>query len=476
MERWPRNRGARGARLVAAAAGLGLLAGTILAADEVRPFSTWYYAFAWYPVLLLLDAGVAARAGRYPLLGRPAFAVSLWLWSVPVWLLFELLNFRVANWYYVFAPGGLALRRLNAFLAFGTVLPAIFLGHRTLEGLGLFRGARGPRLRARRWRGVLPPAGGLFLGLAMWRPLLFFPLVWGGLTLLLEPWNYRRDPGRSLLGDLTRGRYGRLLRLLATGAGIGLLWELFNSFSETRWIYTVPGLETGKLFEMPVLGYLGFPVFALDCFVIYQALVNVGIARPGWGSGRSSEREGEGAAAEGIPAERSARPVEGTELRRVRNTAAWSVAALFALTVLAGMDRWTVDSVYPRLRDLPGVEGTAVLARLQGAGLGEVRELAASDPADLADRTDLPATEASRLVERAQLALLRGLGTTNAAALVDSGIGSVCALARSAPPVVAGAIRARRSDPRAGHVPRIRGWLRAARRECERSAARSESG
>ena len=46
-------------------------------------------------------------------------------------------------------------------------------------------------------------------------------MIWGALTLLLEPWNYSRDPKRSLLGDLSAGRPGRLLRFLVGGMAIG---------------------------------------------------------------------------------------------------------------------------------------------------------------------------------------------------------------------------------------------------------------
>ena len=32
----------------------------------------------------------------------------------------------------------------------------------------------------------------------------------------------------------------------------------------------MPLLSEIKLFEMPVLGFLGFPPFALECYVLYQ--------------------------------------------------------------------------------------------------------------------------------------------------------------------------------------------------------------
>jgi hypothetical protein len=107
-------------------------------------------------------------------------------------------------------------------------------------------------------------------------PLLFVsawlvPLVWVGWALLLEPLNYRR--GRpSWLADLALGDASRLLALLAAGAICGVLWEFWNYWAATRWTYSVPYLGSVKIFEMPVLGYLGFPPFTLECYAMYHWL------------------------------------------------------------------------------------------------------------------------------------------------------------------------------------------------------------
>jgi hypothetical protein len=97
------------------------------------------------------------------------------------------------------------------------------------------------------------------------------PLVWTGFILLLEPLNYRH--GRpSWLGALTRGDASLVLALLAAGAVCGVLWEFWNYWALTRWTYAVPYLGHLKVFEMPVLGYLGFPLFALECYAMYHWL------------------------------------------------------------------------------------------------------------------------------------------------------------------------------------------------------------
>jgi hypothetical protein len=60
--------------------------------------------------------------------------------------------------------------------------------------------------------------------------------------------------------------------LLASGAICGVLWEFWNFWATTRWTYTLPYLGDAKLFEMPLVGYLGFPPFALECYAMWQWL------------------------------------------------------------------------------------------------------------------------------------------------------------------------------------------------------------
>ncbi|MFW6192949.1 MAG: hypothetical protein ACOC83_05645, partial [Gemmatimonadota bacterium] len=264
---------------LASAALLGLVAWAAL--RDLPSVRAWMYHLAWYATLPLLAGGFAWRTGRWPFRSA-GFAVSLFFWSAPTWFVFELLNLRLANWYYVWADPRAAVRWIAAFTAFATVMPALFLAYRWCAELGVAEGLRGPAFEVGPGvRSALTFLGVGFLGLVLWRPDLFYPLVWGALTLILEPRNHRRDPGGSLLGDLAAGRWARPVRLLVGGLFIGLLWEGYNVLADTRWIYTVPGLEGSKLGEMPLPGFLGFPVLALDCFVVYRFLAGLRIAAPG---------------------------------------------------------------------------------------------------------------------------------------------------------------------------------------------------
>lgn len=431
-------------RLVAFPAAAFLALASALMLLHVPPFINWYYVSAWYPTLVLIDASIAARTGRYFLLTRPRFAVSLLGWSAVLWFFFELVNFRIANWYYVFLPPARGLRWLGTSLAFMTVLPAIFLAERWLRSRRLFMGLRGSGFRVSRpLLAAVLFAGVAFAALALAWPNIFFALIWGALTLLLEPWNYSRDPERSLIGDLAAGRPGRTLRLLVGGMAIGLIWELYNIESRSKWIYTVPGFENFKLFEMPLLGFFGFPIFALDCFVIYQSLVLAGLA---------------------VPPERGAK--ESRLRGSVRRTAIASAVALaFSVGVLFGMDRLNTDSLRPRLADLWLVEATA-RQRLERTPYDDVFQLAEATPAAVAAAAGVNEESARQWVEAARLATLRGIGTENAHLLWRAGIRSVESLAAADAEELADHLddltgRSWAASP--PPPPRVRVWVRAAR-------------
>ncbi len=433
------KRGAATAHRVEIAGGLLVLAGSAVASLRgLEPFATWFYAFAWYATLLVLDGVLTLGGARRSVLARPAHLATLLGWSAATWLFFELLNLRLQNWYYVFVPTDPLARRIGVILAFATVFPAVFGAAAVLERLGLARDTRWPRLMVT--RGLLMGlrvAGGLALVLPLILPDFFFPLVWVALTLVLEPWNRSRDPERSLLGDLERGRPGRLLRLLAAGLSVGLFWELYNAGARSRWIYTVPGVESWKLFEMPVAGFLGFPPFALECFAVWQALVLAGLAVP---------REGEPSRAPAV----------------ARGLAVVAAIVLSAVA-LAGMERRTVSSYEPELGDLPGVPAE----RLAGAGY-DVFSLARAHSSDVAAALGRPPLAPDAWIEGAQLAVLAGIGTENVRRLRVAGITSVAELAAADPARLAGRLRA----DGGAEVPdrRLHVWIRAARSSANAAA------
>ncbi|MBP9128081.1 MAG: hypothetical protein KBG07_04855 [Elusimicrobia bacterium] len=245
-------------------AGLGVLAATGLLAGLGRePFGTWFYVTAWWSYILIADGWVYRHRGESLLISYPGRFVFLAGWSVFLWSLFELVNFRLGNWAYVGLPDQTVVRWAGYALSFATVTPAILETADLLDGA--FRRMFAVRPFFRSGRALFWVAGAACLVLPIVGPRFFYPLIWGAPFFLLDPLNDRWGVP-SLLSDWRSGQMRRWVLLLGAGLACGLLWESFNSLASARWVYSIPGMEEWKLFEMPLLGYLGFLPFALSVY------------------------------------------------------------------------------------------------------------------------------------------------------------------------------------------------------------------
>jgi hypothetical protein len=233
-----------------------------------EPFYSWFYSFAWWSAILFIEAFMRWRTGRWRLFDK-IYRLPVYLGvSVFIWLVFEAFNFRLQNWHYVQLPSSTGLRWLGYTVAFATVLPAIRAVTAILDHAGLFGSSRcRPLPDAAGYYRPFVLVGLLFLLLPLVQPRFFFPLVWGGFIFLLEPVNHRFG-GDSLLRDWENGSLRCFYLLLAAGMICGLLWELWNFRAGSKWIYTIPYAGFLKVFEMPLLGFLGFPPFAVECYVM----------------------------------------------------------------------------------------------------------------------------------------------------------------------------------------------------------------
>lgn len=229
----------------------------------------------WSGYILFVDALVAVRTGRSMLTDTPARFAALFLASVPLWWIFELINTRTANWRYVGAERfGDVEYALLASLAFSTVVPAIL---ETAELMLTFewtrRFARGWRLPGRGWFEIaLFGTGVAMLVLVLTWPHAFYPFVWGALYAIVEPWNVRS--GRpNLLSRLHAGDWRPLAALSAAALVCGFLWEMWNYFAFPRWVYQTPGVDFWYLFEMPLLGYVGYLPFSWEVYAFAHLVV-----------------------------------------------------------------------------------------------------------------------------------------------------------------------------------------------------------
>jgi len=241
----------------------------ILQLDSV---TTHFYSFIWWPYILLVDGLIYYRRGSSLIMNRTREFFLLIPWSVVIWVTFEAFNLVLQNWYYIGVPQEIFIRWPGYFVAYGTVLPAIFETRELLDAWQVFgKGRTKPVQITPSWVTVFRFLGLTMLLLPLIWPLYAFPLVWGSFVFLLEPWNHQR--GRpSLLRDLERGTLINFYRLLLAGLICGGLWEFWNFWAKAKWIYTVPWVGEVKLFEMPILGFLGFPPFAVECYVMAHFL------------------------------------------------------------------------------------------------------------------------------------------------------------------------------------------------------------
>lgn len=253
---------------IAAALGVTALGLWGVITDQVLIRKNLYF-LAWYPLIGFLDGMLYILRGESWLWGRPRILVRMGFWSVTVWLLFEACNLAMKNWGYEGLVSPWWLRWPGYIFAFATVLPGILITTEVLRALGAFQRLEGRTFNLGRWQPLSLVVGVVFLVLPVVFPRFTFPLVWGAFFFLLEPFCDLLGE-KSLIADFAKGLRGEHLCLLTAGLICGLWWEAWNYGALSKWVYTLPVLNFGKIFEMPVLGYLGFPPFALECAVMYN--------------------------------------------------------------------------------------------------------------------------------------------------------------------------------------------------------------
>ena len=392
--------------------GLVFIGGTLAASRLVEALDLLRFPLCWLGVLLALDGAARLRHGASPL-RRPTDWLACAAASLLFWDLFELLDLRLQNWWYTGVSPSPVFAAAFAAISFATVLPAVRLG------LSVLSPRDEPALQgAQRKRPLLLAGLGLLaLSLSLLLPRVAFPLAWLFLWPLAEAALCLLPRGESLPGPLEAwgARDGRLARrLLLLALPLGLVWESLNWQCPRGWVYTVPGFESLKLFEMPLPGYLGYLPFLLEASAVLALLERL---RP-----RLRGRRG-----------------------------ALALCAVLALHL--GADRLaqerTVLSRTPRLADLVTVP-PETLALLVAQGVETPRDFLARAPVGLSPRI------AQRLREVSEIAEATRMGVPRAERLVDAGVAGNAGLVAADPARVAALL---------GDEPALaRLWIDAAKR------------
>jgi len=255
----------------------------IMIAAEVLLFSgnqfigRWMTPIVWTGYILFIDGLLYRLKGRSLIASDRLELLLIAIISIGGWWLCEFYNaprFWKSDyeiwWHYHNLEPNLMLRRVGYDWAFATIFPLLFLTAEVFRLTIFKRATKSKRVKTSR------AAMFVLIGIgvagtvipAIFPSAWYAPVIWLAFIFLIDPVNALRG-WPSITGDLAQGDWRRLWALLASGLVCGFLWEYFNYWAISKWTYTVPYLGHIKIFEMPILGFLGFPPFAVECWAIY---------------------------------------------------------------------------------------------------------------------------------------------------------------------------------------------------------------
>ena len=231
----------------------------------------------WLGYSLVIDGIVFSRKGASLLSKNWKKYVLLFIISIPVWWIFEGLNMRTQNWHYLGREHFTDLEYfLYASICFSTVIPAVFGSAELVNSFKWVKNLKsGPRIPSnKRSVMIILVIGVVSLALLLIWPGYFYVFLWLSVFLILDIVNHLR--GRRSLVFYTDKKDWRPLISLALGCVLcGFFWEMWNYYAFPKWVYHTPGVEFLYVFEMPILGYLGYIPFSFELFAFYHILTSI---------------------------------------------------------------------------------------------------------------------------------------------------------------------------------------------------------
>ncbi|MCL5090524.1 MAG: hypothetical protein M1514_00765 [Patescibacteria group bacterium] len=235
-----------------------------------RVFCFYPYSFLplWIGYILTINGLSDYFIGKSLLSQMGKKFILLFIYSIPFWWIFEVLNHFTQNWHYILS---IKVNPFEYFLSgsvfFSIVVPAIMSTNFFFYQILI-------RLKRHFW--IKIPLTGLNLliffvfGLILTSFIFIFPKIgflfmWVGPFLLIAPINYYLG-FCSLLKKISLGDWTLFFSLFLASLFTGFWWELWNFYALPKWIYSVPYVGFLKIFEMPVLGYLGYLPFGLEVY------------------------------------------------------------------------------------------------------------------------------------------------------------------------------------------------------------------
>ncbi len=260
----------------------GYLGSLLIVFSEIGLFSHgWFFEIfmtplCWSGLIFLLDALNYRLSGQSLIQSRTREFLWMVPWSIALWYFFEFYNLFIHNWHYVGLPENGIIRYGGYFWSFATIWPGVYEISDLVKNLNIFRRINVKPVKLSQPKMLILLIFGFICMLLPFivpggvATYLAAP-VWIGMIFMLDPLNFvwKRH---SFWRDWAQGDLSTLFQLFLTGIIAGLLWEFWNYWAMAKWIYTVPVLGQVKLFEMPVLGYLGFPAFAVEVSVRWETV------------------------------------------------------------------------------------------------------------------------------------------------------------------------------------------------------------
>lgn len=235
--------------------------------NRIEPFQYFFYLTSWWSYIIFLDALLTFKKKTFLIVNRRL--PSLILISCGFWCIFEIINLRIQNWFYINLPVEVYRRYAGYLLSYGTVIPAIYITKELI--FTLFGEIKAKPFHIKNYPLYSISLGILTILLTCLFPAYFFPLTWIFFALIFDGYNYVRGHA-SFMKDFERGSMGNFIAAMISGLICGLLWEIWNYWSISKWIYSVPLFEDSKIFEMPIPGYIGFLVFGLETLTLINFL------------------------------------------------------------------------------------------------------------------------------------------------------------------------------------------------------------
>jgi hypothetical protein len=259
----------------------------------------WIIIWADLPLFwgfaLLMDGWVYKRTGGISIISRSAQEmVALGVASVSGWLIFEYLNFFVDdNWIY---PAGNLIPdnefTIYAVIGSAGLMPLAFEWYTlflTFDGMKN-RFASGPKLTMPSWLGTaLLVFSFIMLFFIAFYPDTLFTLLWV-IPLLILSVVLEKLKIWTPFNLIKKGDWSSVMLFALAYLVQGFLLEFWNYFSATHengqiitqtpayWAYSVPYINVYHVFEMPLLGLMGYLPFGVYCiiwWIVFAYLLNI---------------------------------------------------------------------------------------------------------------------------------------------------------------------------------------------------------